>query len=59
MLTTLFALCIIIALVVWAVPQIGAALKIPANVITIIYVFLVVAVVLYLMRLFGLPTFGL
>lgn len=50
----LFVALIIIALIVWAVPQLLAAIGIPANVATVIYVGLVCLIVLWLVSvLFG------
>src|SRR6185295_17891873 len=53
----LFAALVLIALVVWAVPKILAAIKIPENVATVIYVGLVCLVVLWLLSTFfgGVP----
>ncbi len=47
-LVTLFVALVLIALVVWAVPQLLAAINVPPNVATVIYVGLVVLVVLWL-----------
>lgn len=48
MLITLFVALILIALAVWAVPQLLNAIGVPPNVATIIYVGMVVLVVLWL-----------
>lgn len=48
MLILLFVALILIALAVWAVPQLLAAIGVPANVATIIYVGLVCLIVLWL-----------
>ena len=47
----LFCVLIVIALVVWAVPQLLSAIGVPANVATIIYVGMVCIVVLWLVSL--------
>lgn len=47
MLLLLFAALILIALVVWAVPQLLAAIGVPANVATVIYVGIVCLIVLW------------
>jgi hypothetical protein len=44
----LFCVLIVIALVVWAVPQLLAAIGVPSNVATVIYVGMVCLVVLWL-----------
>jgi len=56
-LVALFAALILIALVVWAVPKVLAAIGVPANVATIVYVGLVCLVVLWLLSTFfgGVP----
>ena len=51
-LLTLFGVLILIALVVWAVPQLCAAIGVPANIATIIYVGLVCLIVLWLVATF-------
>ncbi len=45
----LFVALILIALLVWAVPQLLAAIGVPANVATIIYVGMIVLIVLWLL----------
>ncbi len=45
----LFVALVLIALVVWAVPKLLAAIGVPANVATVIYVGLVVLIVLWLL----------
>jgi hypothetical protein len=45
---TIFGVLILIALVVWAVPKLLAAIGVPANVATVIYVCLVCLIVLWL-----------
>jgi hypothetical protein len=47
-LITIFVALVLIALAVWAVPKLLAALSVPPNVATVIYVGLVVLVVLWL-----------
>lgn len=47
----LFGALILIALAVWAVPQLLAAIGLPANVATIIYVGLVCLIVLWLVSI--------
>jgi hypothetical protein len=54
-----FGVLILLALAVWALPQILAALKVPPNVATVIYVGLVVFAVLWLLRDFGMLPAGL
>ena len=44
----LFVVLIVLALIVWAVPQLLGAIGIPANVATVIYVGLVCLIVLWL-----------
>jgi hypothetical protein len=51
-LLTLFGLLILIAVVVWAVPQILRAIGVPPNVATVIYVGLVVLIVLWVVSTF-------
>lgn len=53
----LFAALVLIALIVWAVPKLLAAIGVPANVATVIYVGLVCLVVLWLLSTFfgGVP----
>ena len=51
-LLTLFGVLILIALVIWAVPQICSAIGIPANIATIIYVGLVCLIVLWVVSTF-------
>lgn len=48
LLVLLFVALILIALAVWAVPQLLAAIGVPANVATIVYVGLVCLIVLWL-----------
>ena len=55
----LFAALVIIALGVWAVPKLLAAIGVPANVATVIYVGLVVLIVLWLLSQFGYGVPGL
>jgi len=55
----LFAALVIIALIVWAVPKLLAAIGVPANVATVIYVGLVVLVVLWLLSQLGYGVPGL
>ena len=56
MLITIFVALILIALAVWAVPQLLGAIGVPANVATIVNVGLVVLIVLWLVSvLFGSP----
>lgn len=58
----LFVALILIALAVWAVPQLLAAIGVPANVATIIYVGLVCLIVLWLLGILtgfaSFPSFG-
>ncbi len=56
-LVALFGALILIALIVWAVPQLLAAIGVPPNVATVVYVCLVVLVVLWLLATFfgGVP----
>jgi hypothetical protein len=49
----LFGVLVLIALLVWAVPKLLAAISVPPNVSTVIYVGLVVLIVLWLLSLFG------
>ena len=49
----LFGVLVLIALLVWAVPKLLAAIAVPPNVATVIYVGLVVLIVLWLLSLFG------
>lgn len=60
-LLTIFGVLILIALVVWAVPQLLAAIGVPQNVATIVYVALVCLIVLWLVStVFGVgPTIHL
>ncbi len=51
-LLAIFGVLILLALVVWAVPQLLAAIGVPANIATIIYVCLVCLVVLWLVSTF-------
>lgn len=51
-LLALFGILILIALVIWAVPQPCAAIGIPANIATIIYVGLVCLIVLWVVATF-------
>ncbi len=51
-LLVLFGVLILIGLVIWAVPQLCAAIGIPANVATIIYVGLVCLIVLWVVTTF-------
>jgi hypothetical protein len=51
-LIALFGVLILIALVVWAVPQLCAAIGVPPNIATIIYVGLVCLIVLWLVATF-------
>jgi len=53
----LFAALVLIALVVWAVPKLLAAIGVPPNVATVIYVGLVCLVVLWVLATFfgGVP----
>lgn len=51
-LLALFGVLILIALVIWAVPQLCAAIGIPANIATIIYVGLVCLIVLWVVGTF-------
>jgi hypothetical protein len=48
----LFGVLILIALVVWAVPKVLAAIGVPGNIATIIYVCLVCVIVLWLVTTF-------
>ena len=45
----IFVALVLIALLVWAVPKLMAAIGVPANVATVIYVGMVVLVVLWLL----------
>lgn len=49
----LFGVLVLLALLVWAVPQLLAAIGVPPNVATVVYVGLVVLVVLWLLSTFG------
>ena len=51
-LIALFGVLILIALVVWAVPQLLAAIGVPANIATIIYILLVCLIVLWVVATF-------
>ncbi len=51
-LLAIFGVLILIALVVWAVPKLLAAIGVPANVATIIYVAIVCLIVLWLVATF-------
>ena len=51
-LLTLFGVLILIALVIWAVPQILAAIGVPGNIATIIYVCIVCLIVLWVVATF-------
>jgi hypothetical protein len=51
-LIALFGILILIALVIWAVPQLCAAIGIPPNIATIIYVGLVCLIVLWVVSTF-------
>ena len=51
-LLAIFGVLILIALVVWAVPQLCAAIGIPANIATIIYVGLICLIVLWVVTTF-------
>lgn len=51
-LLAIFGVLILIALVVWAVPQLCAAIGVPTNIATIIYVGLVCLIVLWLVTTF-------
>lgn len=55
----IFGALVIIALLVWAVPKLLAAIGVPPNVATVIYVGLVVLVVLWLLSAFGAGVPGL
>ena len=55
----IFVALVLIALVVWAVPQLLAAIGVPPNVATVIYVCLVVLIVLWLITQFGYGVPGL
>ncbi len=55
---TLLVALILIGLLFWASRAIGAAFSIPAPIMTVIQVFLVVIVVLWLLQAFGLMTAG-
>ena len=48
----IFGVLILIALVVWAVPQLLAAIGVPQNIATIVYVCLVCLIVLWLVSTF-------
>jgi len=48
----LFGVLILIALVVWAVPKLLAAIGVPGNIATIIYVCIICIVVLWLVTTF-------
>ncbi len=48
----IFGVLILIALVVWAVPQLLAAIGVPANIATIVYVGLVCLIVLWAVSTF-------
>mgnify|MGYP001585007682 FL=1 len=48
-LVTIFVALVLIALLVWAVPKLLAAIAVPPNVSTVIYVGLVVLIVLWLL----------
>ena len=49
----LFGVLVVIALLVWAVPKLLAAIGVPPNVATVVYVGLVVLIVLWLLSVFG------
>jgi uncharacterized membrane protein len=49
---------IIVGLVFWAVRALAGAFGIPAPIVTVIYVFLVVFIVLYMLQALGLWTGG-
>jgi hypothetical protein len=51
-LLAIFGVLILIALVVWAVPQLCAAIGVPPNIATIIYVGLVCLIVIWLVATF-------
>ena len=51
-LLAIFGVLILIALVVWAVPQLLAAIGVPPNVATIVYVGLVCLIVLWVVSTF-------
>lgn len=51
-LLALFGVLILIALVIWAVPQLCAAIGIPPNIATIIYVGMICLIVLWLVTTF-------
>ena len=51
-LLAIFGVLILIALVVWAVPQLLAAIGVPQNIATIVYVGLVCLIVLWLVSTF-------
>jgi hypothetical protein len=55
----LFGALVLIALLVWAVPKLLAAIGVPGNVATVIYVGLVVLIVLWLLSAFGVMPSGL
>lgn len=48
----LFGVLILIALVIWAVPQLCAAIGIPPNIATIVYVGMICLIVLWLVTTF-------
>lgn len=51
-LLAIFGVLILIALVIWAVPQLCAAIGIPPNIATIIYVGIICLIVLWLVTTF-------
>jgi hypothetical protein len=51
-LVAIFGVLILIALVVWAVPKLCAAIGIPANIATIIYIGMIVLIVLWVVSTF-------
>lgn len=51
-LLTLFGVLILIALVVWAVPQLLAAIGVPQNIATIVYVAIVCVIVPWVVATF-------
>lgn len=55
----LFVALVLIALLVWAVPKLLAAIGVPPNVATVVYVGLVVLVVLWLVGQLGYGVPGL
>lgn len=55
-LISLLVAVIVIGLVCWVVGQVSSAFKIPAPIVTVIYVILVVGVVLWLLQFLGGPT---